>query len=488
MASGAPCIGYKRSILKNTLALSIPNVLNPLISFLLVLVISRYLGVEGLGKYSLVLSYLGIFATFASLGLSDFVVREVARRPRDAHKFFFNAGIFGTISSLISFLCMDATVWVMGYETDVVQAAVLCSLSLVASTAVAYMEAIFRAIEKSEYVALTFVLENILRVAMAVWLLLHGFGIVPLFAVILGSRLFGCALMFCLYVRVLGMPGSRYDPEIWRVLAMEAPTFTSIAIFSTIHMSLGTIMLSKLQSIESVGIFSAADRLLAICKMFPVAFSAALLPFFTKRFGSGPEHLQRLSTETLRLVMLGTLPVVVGTMVLAENIVTTIYGAKFAAAGSILMVHIISLVPFSTVFILAQVLIATDHQKVDLTINIVAAIAIFVLNMILIPYFAEMGVVLATLVTIVLFHQLQYWYIKKRLFPVPLAEISWKAVVASLAMGVFTYAIREWNLFLNVILSALVYCSLVVLIKGVTPEEIGALAGMFRARNKREQG
>ncbi len=481
-------MGYKRSILKNTLALSVPNVLNPLISFFLVLVISRYLGVEGLGKYSLVLSYTGIFATFASLGLADFVVREIAKRPQDAHRFLFNAGIFGSISSLISLLCMDATVWVVGYETDVVQAAFLCSLSLVASTAVGYMEAIFRSIEKSEYVALAFVSENVLRVAVAVWLLLHGYGIVALFAVILISRVFGLALMFYLYVRVLGMPSGRYDREIWRVLAREAPTFTSIAIFSTIHLSLGTIMLSKLKSIESVGIFSAADRLLAICKMFPVAFASALLPFFTKRFGAGREDLQKLSTETLRYVLLGTLPVVVGTIILAENIIITIYGVKFAAAGRILMVHMISLVPFSTVYILAQVLIATDNQRVDLTINIVAAVAIFVLNLILIPHFAEMGVVLATLVTIIIFNQLQYWYIKKRLFSLPLTEMAGKAVAASLAMGAFTYAIREWNLFLNVALSALVYCVVVVLLRGVSREEIGIIAGLFKARKRREKG
>jgi O-antigen/teichoic acid export membrane protein len=479
-------MGDKRSILKNTLALSVPNVLNPLISFFLVLVISRYLGVKGLGEYSLVLSYMGIFATFASLGLADFVVREVARRPADAHKFFFNAGIFGSVSSLISLLCMDATVWVMGYDSDVLQATFLCSLSLVVSTPVAYMEAIFRSAEKSEYVALAFVSENIIRVAIAVWLLLQGYGIVPLFAVILGSRIFGFAFMFYLYVRVLGMPSGRYDPEIWRVLAREAPTFTSIAIFSTIHLSLGTIMLSKLKSIESVGIFSSADRLLAICKMFPVAFSSALLPFFTKRFGSGPEHLQRLSSETLKLVLLGTLPVVVGTMILAERIITTIYGVKFAAAGSILMVHIISLVPFSTVFILAQLLIATDNQRVDLTINIVAAVAIFVLNLVLIPYFAEMGVVLATLIAVLLFHQLQYWYIKKHLFPLPLVEIAGKALAASLAMGVFTYAIREWNLFLNVALSAVIYALLVVLLRGIGPEEMNAIAGLFKARKRRE--
>ena len=43
-------MGLRLSVFKNTLALSVPNVLNPFISFILVLVISRYMGVKGLGQ------------------------------------------------------------------------------------------------------------------------------------------------------------------------------------------------------------------------------------------------------------------------------------------------------------------------------------------------------------------------------------------------------------------------------------------------------
>jgi len=69
------------SILKNTFALFLTNLLNPIVSFLLVLVISRYLGVEGLGQYSLVMSYVAIFGALASLGLGSLLVREVAKSP-----------------------------------------------------------------------------------------------------------------------------------------------------------------------------------------------------------------------------------------------------------------------------------------------------------------------------------------------------------------------------------------------------------------------
>ncbi len=476
------------SIFKNTLALSIPNVLNPFISFILVLVISRYLGVRGLGEYSLVLSYIGIFNTLAALGLEDLVVREVARRPDDAHLFFFNAGIFGSISSLVALVAMDALVAAMGYEKQVVYAAFVCSLALVASTTMSYMEAIFRSVEKAEYVAVTYVLENLLRVGVCVWLLLYGYGIVALFCGILGSRIFGLVTMSCLYVKVLGVPRCKLNLEVWRILMKEAPTFTSIAIFSTIHLSIAQILLSKLQSVESVGIFSAADRLLAICKTVPVAFSSALLPFFTRHFALGPKDLMRLASDSLRYLFVGVFPVVVGTFVLADSIIAQIYGQKFMFAGTVLRFHILSLIPFTTVYVMAQVLIATDNQKVDLTINIVAAIINLILNLLLISYLAELGAVFATLLTIIIFNQLQNLYIRRNLFRIRFTEIVTKVLISSLIMGAFTYALREWNIILNIAISAIVYGSLIVLLQVVSHEEIEFLKRLIIRKVRRVDG
>ena len=464
-------MGNGKSILKNTLALAIPNILNPIVSFVLVLAISRYLGVEGLGQFSLVLSYIGIFATLASLGLADLVVREVARRPQEAHVFLFNSGLFGTLSSLAALVLMDILVAAMGYEAQVVQAAFICSFSLVASTAITYLEGIFRSFEKAEYVAFTYVVENIGRVGSCVLLLLMGYGIVALFIAILASRIFACVLMFGFYLKVIGIPECTFNWDTWRMLARESATFTSIAIFSTIHLSLDQIMLSKLKSVEAVGIYSAADRLLDMCRTLPLAFAAALLPFLTKEYSVSKERLRRLSIYSTRYLLIGSLPIVAGTAILADKMIALIYGPEFAASGPVLRLHIFSLIPFSLVFFLAQLLIATDNQRVDLAVNIVAAGINFLLNLVFIPILAELGAVLATLITVLIFNQLQWWYIRKHVFSIPIFNLLPKALLATGIMGVVTYLLREWNLFFNVAVSGGVYFVLLFLLKTLSPEE-----------------
>ncbi len=467
-----PVMGSAFRLVKNIIALWTPGILNPLISFALILFISRYLGVEGLGTYSLILSYLGIFVTLAALGLGTLVVREAAKDLEQAHAFFVNAALFGSVSSLVAIVGMIVAVSLMGYGNEVFQAAIICSFSLFPSTAINYMEAMFRAFERAEYIAITFLVENIVRVGSCLILLLNGYGIVPLFIAFLGSRFLACLLMFFCYIKVLGMPEFEFRPEVWRFLGKEAATFASIAMFSTIHLNIDQIMLSKLKSLESVGIYSAADRLLDFCRALTLAFAGALFPILAKQYVSGVEQLRRVTISSLRYLLLGTIPTAIGTAILSNNIITLVYGQKFLTAASVLTIHIFSLVPFSMVYFLAIVLIVTDNQRVDLGINIVGALLNIGLNFALIPYFAEIGAALAVLITIVIFNQLQNWYVKQRLFPIPLFELTPKIVLAAGIMGIVTFLLREWNLAANIIVSAAIYVSLVVLFKAVTPEEI----------------
>ncbi len=476
----------RAAILKNTLALAVPNVLNPFISFLLILVISRYLGVQGLGAYSLVMAYLGIFGTLASLGLADLVVRETAREPDRTHLYFFNAAVFGSLASLVAFGVMNAMIYVMGYERDIVLASFVGSFSLVSSTAITYLEAIFRSVEKSKYIAFAFVFENLIKVAVCVYLLLEGYGVITLFAVVVATRFLSLALLSFFYIRVLGRPGMTFDTAILRVLLKEAPTFTSIAVFSTIHLSLDSIMLSKLQSVESVGIYSAADRLLTICKTIPIAFASALLPFFTRELNAGIRNMQSQVHDTLRYLSVLLVPMVVGTMILADQIILLIYGMKFATAGQVLRYHIISLIPFSMVFLLAQVLIASDNQRVDLVINILAAFVNFALNWILIPYYAEMGAVFATLISILIFNELQYLYIRKYLFHVSFLGQLARPMCAAAGMALVTMLLKDYNLFLNVGVSAVIYGALALAVRAVTMDDMMMLYRAIPGRAKNE--
>jgi O-antigen/teichoic acid export membrane protein len=471
-------MGTRMNLFKNTIALSVPNALNPLVSFALVLVISRYLGVVGLGEYSLLLSYCAVFTTSATLGLNALVVREVSRRPDRSHIFFLNSSAFGVVSSLISMIAMYITVVVMKYPENLILASIPACLSLLPSTGIRYVESVFRAAEKSEYMATCYVVENTFRVMSCAAVVLLGYGMFAVMTAITFTRFGAYLMMLYFYFKIIGFPKWTFSQEVWKLLIKQAPTFTSIAIFSTLHLSMPNIMLSKLQSIEGVGIYSAAGKITAFLDIIPLGFSMALLPVLTKKYSSGLEDLKRVSTDSLRYAFMFVFPMVAGTFILADQMISLVYGQKFADAGIILQFQSIGTIPYCVLISMAQLLVATDNQKIDLYINMVAVALNFSLNYFLIPKFGGMGAVTGTVMTYAILNQLQYAYIRKHLFPINFFRISARFLLATLGMSAATYMLRESNLILNIVVSALLYFLLAVALRAFTEEELDSIKNL----------
>lgn len=465
----------KKSLLKNTVALSIPSAVNPFVSLALVYVISRKLGVDGMGQYAILFSYLNIFTTIASLGLGGLIVREVARNPENQGILTTNSVLFGIVSSVIAMFIMDFGVTFLGYDDELRLAFLVGSVSIIPASCARFLESTFRAIEKSEFIAIEQFLENISKVLFCIAVVLTGYGIVAISAVTVLTKFLALGILVYFYIRVIGNFELRFKRSVWTLLVKQSPVFMGIAICSTIHLNIDTIMLSKLADISSVGIYSAAARINQMNVIIPMGFSMAILPIFSRHFGYGLENLQEKTLLSLRLVMIVCLPMVVGVIVLADKIILLIYGPKFYQSILILKLIAPILIPYSMILILAQTLIAANYQQVDFKINLVAALIATASNYILILPFAEYGAVMANMITILIFLGLQLLFIFKKLFPLDLMGIATKPFLAAIGMAFLTYIAREINLFLNVALSAIVYSVLLIVVKGLHPQEIAII-------------
>src|SRR3989442_15841103 len=67
-----------KTILTNTSYLALGEATKPLLSFLLILVISRTLGRDGIGTYAIILSFSALFELIATAGLGPMIVRGIA--------------------------------------------------------------------------------------------------------------------------------------------------------------------------------------------------------------------------------------------------------------------------------------------------------------------------------------------------------------------------------------------------------------------------
>lgn len=459
----------KRSLLKNTIALSAPNWANPFVSLLLVYVLSRRLGVEGMGQYALLSSYLSVFTTIASLGLGGLIVREISRNPEEIHTLTVNSLLFGLLSSLIAIIIMDSITGLLHYDRELLLALIIGSVSLIPASCSRFMESAFLAVERTEFIALGQFFDNLTKVILCTIFVLLGHGIVAISTMTVLTRVLGLGLLLIFYLNTIGILRVKLDRNVWAMLLKGSPTFLGIAIFSSIYLNIDVILLSKLANVSSVGIYSAASKINQLCVIVPTALSFAVLPTFSRSFVHGLDSLRKKTELSIHYILVICLPLTAGIIVLANRLIFLIYGQEFAGSAPILRLIAPSLVFYSLTLILSQALIAANYQRIDLAINIVAAILAVGLNCILIPRFAEFGAALAGVFTVLIFAILQIIFVIRNMFTVRLIQIAIKPLLASIGMVIVTYALRDTNLLTNYLISTLVYLAFLVFLKGLYP-------------------
>ena len=87
--------------LRNTALLIALRIANPLISMVLIGLMSRRLGPEGVGAYNLLLGFFFIVHDVTTLGLNPLVTREVSRSPNQALSYLCSAVLLGGAVSLL---------------------------------------------------------------------------------------------------------------------------------------------------------------------------------------------------------------------------------------------------------------------------------------------------------------------------------------------------------------------------------------------------
>ena len=402
-------------VARNTLVLVALRVLMPALAVGLVLMLSRYLGVEGLGRYTLAFSFLYLFNAIAPLGLGAIITRDGARDRARLDGKLSNAMTLGTITSVVLALAMTALAYFSDYDDATRMAIVILSLALVPCTIGTFQDSTFVALERMDYLAFGTLVEYAIKVGVGMLLLLLGFGLNAVLLIAVAGRIVGCMISAVLLSRLDCHVRWALEPDTIRELLKLAPTFLLIGIFATLYWRIDIFMLSKLQPVEEVGYYGAAWRILELAMVVPQSLCLSLYPQISTNALNNLPQLRAIGRGAMRYLIALSLPAAIGVTMLAQPILQLLYGEAFRTAAYTLSVLILTLVPYGFVRYHAYVLVGANHQRVDLVLNVIMSILNVLLNLILIPRYGHFGAALATLVSICMYGAIQYGYLRCRL-------------------------------------------------------------------------
>jgi O-antigen/teichoic acid export membrane protein len=247
----------------------------------------------------------------------------------------------------------------------------------------------------------------------------------------------------------------------------------------SIYYSCDVILLGFLRGNYAVGEYTAADKIPAALAAFAALWVTVFYPHAASLFRSDPEKLRRQTGEFATLSLLIALPCTGLGFLLGRNILTAVFGAKFAP-GSVAFALL--LCTTGILFVnanLTQLLLACDDEKAYAW-SVAAGVAInVVLNLLLIPLWGFDGSALATVAAEVCVIAVAIPRLNRRVGRITLR---WsrliRAAPALVFMGLVLGALRSvapWWLALFV--SGAVYLALLGLTRSVTLREVGQLFG-----------
>lgn len=453
-----------QKIAKNISFLFISQVISYIFGFFYVIYTARYLGSAGYGILSLSLSLTGIFGLLADLGLSTLITRELSRDHSLTSKYLVNVVTIKVLLSLVTFFIIFIIVNLFNFPQETVNVVSLMTIAYILTSFSSMFYSIFQAHERMELQSLGQILSNFLTFIGVLIVIYLNLNIYYISLVYLVSSLIVLVYSFSIYINYYNLNDIKIELNICKFLILQALPLSLFIILSTLAFKIDTLMLSVLKGNDAVGLYSAPYRLIEFFNLVPVIVTTSIFPIFSRFYVSSQNSLKQSYVISFKYLMILSIPIAVGTTLLADQIVLFLFGNSFIQSINALKI-LIWVVPFIfLIYLLNMMLISINKQNIALKINLLAVILNITLNLIIIPKFSFIGASVVTLVNEVFLFTVPFYYISKFVGNVNLHRVLIKSLIASAIMAIFIVYI-DLNLFLEVSIAASIYLIVLILLK-----------------------
>jgi O-antigen/teichoic acid export membrane protein len=459
-----------RRIAKNTTVLFIAQMITYVLGFFITIYTVRYLSVDGFGILSTALALTGILMVFMDLGLGTLTVREVARDKSLTKKYVANTTIMKLILSFSTFLLTVLTVYIIGYPEVTKTVVYILTISYIFNAISSIFYSIFQSYEKMEYQSVATILNSVVMLIGTLLAIYFGLDVIAFAMVYLIANGVNLIYNFIVYAWKFYLPKIEVDLDFWKPTIKEALPLSVTSIFSMMVFRVDTVILSIMKGAEAVGFYNAAYRLMEALIFFPAVYTTSIFPVFSALYVSSQKPLKAAYEKSFKYLTILSLPIAVGTTLLADQIILLIFKSTYIPSILTLQI-VIWVLPFTFVnYILGSLLTSMNRQYTVLKITITCLVLNVGMNVILIPLYSYLGAAIVTVITDAFSVALSFYVVSRLVSRVPVHKIIIKPVIACLIMALFILFFKT-NLFVVIILSTVIYFAVLIALKTFTPED-----------------
>lgn len=454
---------------RNTILQTVAKVVSIALGWLIVVLMTNYLGAKGFGSYTIMVAYLQFFGVAADLGMVLVSSQLLAERLGERDKVFSNLLTFRLVTAFGILLLAPVFIWLFPYSDVVKEGVVILSLSFFLIALLQVFTSLFQAMLRMGRAMLAELAGRLVLLAVLVVATLQSYGLLfVVWGVVLGS----IANLFLAVFLARGFVKLRlaYDHEIWRTIWKRSWPIALGIFFNLIYLKADTLILSFVRDEFEVGVYGAMYRVLEVLITFPTMFASLLLPLLAKRWiDNNRESFARLAQQSLDMIIFLALPLVVGIWFTAPQIVG-LFGSDFVEMGAPLLRWLS--VATAVIFVgtlLGHVIVAMGKQRSVLWIYaLTAALSLFAYGW-SVPRFGAYGAAIATVIMEAAVLVLLYVFIRQNINIKIGAKTVLSVIMALVPMTLFLYYVSPAALYLTIPVSIVLYVGTLYIVGGISP-------------------
>jgi O-antigen/teichoic acid export membrane protein len=404
----------QKSLVKNAVYNFMYTGLNLLFPLITAPYVSRILGASNLGKVNFATAIVNWFILFSVFGTTTYGVREIAkiRHNREQLNKVFSEiviinGIFSVIAAVIYF-------WVVfnvkQFNTEIPLFLIL-SLSIILNMVA--IDWFYQGIEEYRYIA---VRSSLLKVMSLICILLFIkkpehyiiYGLISVLATSLSG------ILNYIYSRKYVRLQFKNINPLRHIKSLSIFFMTSFII--SIYTNLDQALLGFLVNSKSVAFMNRSKTVTNMAISITASISNVILPRASYYIENNKNKYLQLLSDVPNFILFITIPITVGCICLAPNIMYLLGGKEFTEAVVLLQIMSITIV-FSSLstYLQSQVLVVSGKEKIGLYCSCITSILSLTLNIMLIPMIGFVGAGIVQVIAEIISVITRYYVAKKKL-------------------------------------------------------------------------
>lgn len=382
---------YPKRLTRNIFSQTVGQIISLFINLFAIALAARILGVENFGLFNYLLAIIVMVTKFVDLGIAPNIFREYSIKKALE---LINAGI---LLRVLAFLIISILINVFFFLFHTNDSEIILSNIFLVNLVISskgflreLLEIPFKVDLKVHLPISVMLMDNILFLLLVYMMPFFNGGLIYFATVYTLSNLPGFFVMIFLINKKYNYKFGIKVTSISWLVKNSLPLFI-YTLFNTIFYNIDLLLLKKIDSVYSAGIYSAAARIIMPMLIIPIAFIHSIFPKISTDYHNSVSSNIMIIKFLFKTLFLFSFTLAIVTTFKSTDIVNFIYGPSFSTSASSLSILLWSQIFLFNSFLVINLLVAYNKQGSLYLFSISILVLNIILNFILIPEYSFVG-------------------------------------------------------------------------------------------------